>query len=232
MATPEQLTRAFRAATITLSARTTRDMLAIWPLFQGDVDSFTRWVRAAGLVIERDRRIAAGLAATYLQAHRAASEVPPAPAVMADTAPPAQVTTALAATTFPHVRRAATLEEGLRTAFVTSSGAASRLVLNGARETITSSIRSDPGTAGWYRSTGAKPCAFCALLASRGAVYKSEETADFRVHDHCSCEPEPAYQGQSRLPKGPAAGWARLYDEHASGHEDPLNAFRRAYSAA
>jgi len=234
VAAPEQLTQAFRKANVILSARTVRDMLAIWPMFHGDVESFNGWVRAAGLVIERDRKVATGLAIAYLKAHRAASGITgTAPIVTADPIPPTQVVASLAATTFPHVRRAATVEQGLRTAFVTSSGAASRLAINGGRDTIVATIKADRHSVGWFRTTSGNPCAFCAMIASRGAVYKSEATAEFRPHDHCHCEPEPVYEGQSTLPKGPAAGWARLDQENATGHgKELLNSFRRAYESA
>lgn len=40
---------------------------------------------------------------------------------------------------------------------------------------------------GWARQlSGAENCPFCAMLASRGAVY-SEETVKFTAHDHCDC---------------------------------------------
>lgn len=40
---------------------------------------------------------------------------------------------------------------------------------------------------GWARQlAGAENCGFCAMLASRGAVY-SKETVNFRTHDNCDC---------------------------------------------
>jgi hypothetical protein len=126
-------------------------------------------------------------------------------------------------------KRGATAETAMRNAFVLSSGAAARLVLNGGRQTIYDTGRDDPATTGWYRETSGDPCAFCALLASRGGVYYSEDTAGFEAHDHCSCIPVPMYDGDSPLPRGDAAGWARIYQEHAQGGSDPLNRFRRAY---
>ena len=39
----------------------------------------------------------------------------------------------------------------------------------------------------WARQlAGAENCAFCAMLASRGAVY-TEKTVTFQSHDHCDC---------------------------------------------
>lgn len=233
MATPDQLSNTLRQATLRLRARTVHDLLALWPSFDGTEKTFLTWLSSVGLIIERDRKVATGLAEIYLKAFRKASNVTGTAVVIpAPLAPDAQVAASMAATTFPVIRKAASVEEGLRTAFVTSSGAASRLVVNGSRDTITGSLRVDREAVGWHRITSGRPCAFCALLASRGAVYKSEATADFKAHDHCHCIPEPVYQGGSTLPKGPAAGWARLYTEQAAGHKDQINAFRRAYEAA
>lgn len=42
----------------------------------------------------------------------------------------------------------------------------------------------------WARvPTGAKTCAFCLVLASRGAVYRSEDTAGAKYHGDCDCMP-------------------------------------------
>lgn len=50
---------------------------------------------------------------------------------------------------------------------------------------------------GWARVlTGERNCSFCAMLASRGAVYKSEKTAGFEPHDRCDCHPELVVKGQ------------------------------------
>lgn len=44
---------------------------------------------------------------------------------------------------------------------------------------------------GWYRATGPNPCAFCAMLASRGAVYYTKESAGgtkaTEYHPNCHC---------------------------------------------
>lgn len=44
------------------------------------------------------------------------------------------------------------------------------------------------------RVTDGKPCAFCAMLASRGPVYVSMDTADFRAHGACGCTAEIAFE--------------------------------------
>ena len=69
------------------------------------------------------------------------------------------------------------------------SGAAQRLISNGARQAVMESVKADPEAVGWMRVTSANPCAFCAMLSGRGFVYKTERTASFQAHSHCACGP-------------------------------------------
>ena len=62
------------------------------------------------------------------------------------------------------------------------------------RETITANRRRDPQSAGWRRVSGGG-CAFCRMLASRGAVYR-DETARFASHTNCHCTAAPVFRGQ------------------------------------
>lgn len=81
-------------------------------------------------------------------------------------------------------------------------GASQRHILNAGRNTIRYSAENTPGV-GWARVLqGETNCGFCVVLASRGAVYASAETAgaksisgnDERVklgdswHSHCDCQ--------------------------------------------
>lgn len=75
-------------------------------------------------------------------------------------------------------------------------GALQRLVTNAERETILTNAERDPGRPRWYRYASANACAFCAMLASRGAAYRSEASSGFDAHDHCGCFPVPVFPGQ------------------------------------
>lgn len=44
----------------------------------------------------------------------------------------------------------------------------------------------------YRRITSGTACAFCRMLAGRGAVY-SENTGRFQAHDHCACTAEPDF---------------------------------------
>lgn len=113
---------------------------------------------------------------------------------------------------------------------VNVSGTAGRQVLNGGRDALEELVQADPVALGWARVTDGDPCAFCAMLASRGPVYKSRETAAFLPHDHCACIPEPVYSRSAAWAPG-ARELRQLWLASTKGYsgKDAVNAFRRAY---
>lgn len=80
-------------------------------------------------------------------------------------------------------------------AFPRLAGAVRRHVLGGGRRTLADSARRDKRAGGWRRVSDGKPCAFCAMLVTRGPVYFSEETAlgMRKYHDDCGCGAEIVY---------------------------------------
>jgi len=152
-----------------------------------------------------------------------------------------------AATAF---RQGVPQQEALRRSAVAASGSAGRLSLEGGRRTVVESAelaREAGHSRGWKRETGAEPCAFCAMLATRGAVYHSEETArggrgnfrgdgtgpDFEVHDHCACEPVEVFEREPLRPR--EQEFWELYKEatrDVRGTKPAQSAFRAAYRQA
>lgn len=116
--------------------------------------------------------------------------------------------------------------------FTASAGAASRHVLTGGRRSLLTLLNDDPVALGWIRVTDGDPCSFCAVLASRGPVYRSEQTASFLAHDHCACTAEPVYSKNTLWP-GRAKEFRGLWRTSTEGFsgKDALNAFRRQYEA-
>lgn len=109
-----------------------------------------------------------------------------------------------------------TVERASRDALASVLGASQRHVLDGGRSAIDAAVKSDRLATGWARTVGGEGCAFCLMLASRGPVYGSEDTADFQPHDECGCQPEPAYEGTNyRLPESSQRA-ANLWDEYQS----------------
>lgn len=108
---------------------------------------------------------------------------------------------------------------------------AEKLVLDAGRRTIIDNVKRDPKAHGWARLTEAKPCAFCALLATRGAVYK-ESTADFRSHDHCRCHAEPTFGPYE--PPAQVREWQQLYQNAttAGNSAKTRREWRSAFDAA
>lgn len=79
-------------------------------------------------------------------------------------------------------------------------GAMQRWITYYGRETVARNIRRDPKKPRWARvPSGAKTCAFCELLASRGFVYHSKETAGALKswHSHCDCMIVPSWEKNS-----------------------------------
>ncbi|PQP24156.1 hypothetical protein [Rhodococcus opacus] len=78
---------------------------------------------------------------------------------------------------------------------------AQRLIMRPARETIVRSVAKDPAKAKWARiPSGPTTCAFCLVMASRGAVYRTEKTAGGgdemnRYHLLCDCTATPFWRG-------------------------------------
>lgn len=124
---------------------------------------------------------------------------------------------------------------------VAAARSASRLVLAGGRETLERAIEDDPESVGWIRITDGGPCGFCAMLASRGWVYKSRESALWAegiegeaYHDGCGCTVAARFRNDvdSPIPATNQRLGELWYQTGAyfSG-VDSLNAFRRAIAA-
>ncbi|MEU7636555.1 hypothetical protein AB0C11_10740 [Streptomyces sp. NPDC039016] len=97
------------------------------------------------------------------------------------------------------------LEDASRTAGRTSAGAADREALRAGRDLIDRASNPDRRAIGWARVTDGNPCAFCAMLASRGAIYSSQATAA---------------GGGRRKPRGSADGRARANRRPPVSRED------------
>lgn len=81
------------------------------------------------------------------------------------------------------------------------SGAMQRFVTYSARETVARNVMSDPSKPRFGRvPSGEKTCAWCSMLASRGFVYLTRETAGLvreDYHDDCDCAIVPEWESGS-----------------------------------
>lgn len=192
-----RLTTAHRQAQVRLGAQTATNLLRVWPLLDLTAIDATlqRWLTAALAVVQAQHAASTQLAAAYYRSLRR-TEAPVSPPVT----PPAPrgLDAAAAATslivTGPARVKAATgrgvsLAQASRIGQTASARAGHRLALDGGRRHIIDTTQVDPDAAGVVRVTGGKPCAYCDSLA--GLVFRDEAAASFKVHDGCSCGPEP-----------------------------------------
>ena len=74
------------------------------------------------------------------------------------------------------------------------AGGLQRRIVDRARDVITTSSVADPQARGWQRSAS-MGCAFCQMIASRGAVF-TQSSVVFASHDNCRCVAVPAFDGR------------------------------------
>lgn len=134
-------------------------------------------------------------------------------------------------------------------------GAAVRQTLSGGRTYIQDVVSQDKVAFGYYRQTREGCCSFCAVLASRGAVFKEDSFRDSdpdfaddpdlpsteKVHDRCHCSMWPVWRRtESPLEDAPEqskdfrALWeatVRPQGQTLYTGKAAMNAFRRAYEA-
>lgn len=107
---------------------------------------------------------------------------------------------------------------------------AEKEVARGFRDSILGNTRIDTEAIGWSRIARPGACKFCAMLADKGAVYRSESTAIFSAHTDCNCAARPEFRGGDH---GPEASVIQ-YEASARRARDPRvqearNARVRAY---
>ena len=91
--------------------------------------------------------------------------------------------------------------EAHRKAGAQQAATAERIAMDGARSTVWRNADLDKRALGYARvSRTGTPCGWCAMLISRGAVYKSRESASRAIygdgdkyHDYCHCYAEPVF---------------------------------------
>lgn len=194
--------------------------------------SFGRWFAAVEPIVAEGRQASSVLGGAYVSAFRARELGPDRlfRPVLASAVDPIALRTSMLVTGPVSLRanlaRSMSLDEALRRSSSASSAAGMRHALNGGRDTIVASVGADSAARGWQRVTSGHSCAFCALLAAKGAVY-SAESVRFRCHDGCHCTAEPVYGRGSALPPT-SQQYRKLYNESTAGVKDPLKAFRAA----
>lgn len=228
------LTRRHYVAQLGVRAATSRDVMRLW----GVVDptnlsgTYDRFATAATTLTRARHATSSGVAASYQEDFRKAEKVAGRAAIklgpaLAQAEALGIIRGAGLSGILNSRQRGFSAQAAARNGLVKVLGATTRLVLGGGRATVLESAVADPQASHWQRVTSGEPCAFCAMLATRGAVF-SADTADFEAHDHCSCSAEVAYEG-SAMPLTSQALKSQ-WDSVTAGlsGDDAINAFRSA----
>lgn len=218
-----------QAVQLAVRARLLQDVAKLWPLL--DVkrldQTFPGWLQAMTLLVRNYHGQSATAAASFYRAARAQALDSPTPARLIVAADPLSDEWLRKAFGFSGPGMLSRDTARPNTALSTTLGTAARVALEGGRSTVLNTVNADPAAIGYYRVTDGQPCAFCALLAARGVVYKSEQTSDFKSHNDCGCFGAPAFSRDQELPEISQQA-AQVYTERGSG--DALKAFRKAWN--
>lgn len=226
--TPTAIATSAWAVQIAIRAQLLQDTVKLWPLLDPKRldETFPGWLRAMRLLMDTyhgQSAVAAGKFYRSMRDHAIQASTPSSLIKLAPK-PDDQWLTRAFGFSGPGMLRNDVARPG--TALSMTLGTASRIALDGGRTTVLNTVQHDPVAVGWYRVTDGQPCAFCALLASRGIAYKSEKSADFQAHNHCGCSAAPAFSRDQQLPAS-SLDAQRIYRERGKG--PALVAFRKAW---
>jgi len=243
-----RLTVEYRAEQLALRAGSIRNLMLLWkavdPTRLGDtIDVFSH---AAALLTSQGFDQSAALGEQYFTAFRGAENVRGrAPRIGLPAKPSLAKTQGLlrgsALSGIINARRSgASLQIASSNGLVNVIGTMAKLILSGGNNTVLNGVQADRQATGWARVTSSGACAFCRMLSSRGAVYRSERSAGFEPHDHCACTAEPIYGAATPLDQSKehrneyqiAQAWARQAGNLSSGtSNNALNNYRRWLAA-
>lgn len=225
-----RLTRQFRVDQLGVRSKMLVNLLELWPLLDARRldETAPEWLRLSTLTIAEHRRESARLAARYYE-HLRAVELPdaePYRARLLDSVPETAADEAIRSslivtgpvgikkatqrvTNLAEVDTPASAERALadvqKTALTQVEGAAVRHVLNGGRDLLREEAARDVRALAFARVSDGDPCYFCALMISRGFVYRTRGSAGrnanerfegpglYKFHDRCACTVEPVF---------------------------------------
>lgn len=232
----------YRAAQVGLTRLLVRDVRGARRLILPSRlrESVPDWLSAMNAIITQYARTSAALAADFYDEQRAAAGAPgPFTVPVADPPLPEQTEASLRWATkdlWPRdpddptttAAQREPMDVRLTQAEKKAEQVAQKLVADTGRGTVREAVRQDRQATAWARSAALGACAFCKMLAARGAVYE-QDTADFRAHDGCHCGVVPVFKGQRFELSPHAREWERIYREYAQGRPgDQLRLFRQA----
>lgn len=249
-AAADALAKKYRASQIELANRAGSIIAAYWRKDMAglaDATDADRWVRRSVPVVQRARRQSVQLGQGYYKADRRLQN-PGAPTIALPAVPALPdeaVTTSLWVTgPQPYVDAGRAVDDIFTPERISQiTGAVARHAMNGGREAVDLARQSDKLAVGYYRETDGDPCAFCAMLASRGVVYKEDSFAESdprfegdgkaKVHDLCACFNRASYDRGNKYP-GKSQDYFDLWTELTGVDRlkrpiDPVKEFRQRF---
>lgn len=226
------LTEANRRRQLAIAARAASVGLVLWnDLDARNLDgSGTRWLAENVALANQYQAQSSAATAAYLDRYRAAEGVADAGPVITPTFD-ASLTAQILLVAGP-LRVKNLVGSGMSGSAALArakngyAGMLRRQVLMGGRETIDLTTGQDQQAVGWRRVSDGDPCTFCAMLCSRGPVYRSAGTTAGSVerdsrgggrgmhfHAHCGCTSEIVYG--SWQPNEQEQGFIDAYDRAA-----------------
>ncbi len=244
--TAARLTERHRSEVLAVRARTLGLLSERWPVWSvDDPGSFDLFIDDVARLTRAGHDVTARLARDYYRDFAVAETGSRAAPAVIDRLDSDRLLGSLRGeglgSTVKALRAGSTPAQARQLGLVNLSGASGQMVTQGSYSTVVESVVQDPQALGWARTTSSKPCAFCALMAARGPVYRTSSSADFKAHKACACGAEPVYDRGTEWP-GRAREFEQTYQEAVAGarqagelqrgtSNDLLNAFRRAYEA-
>lgn len=248
-----------------LSNATAYGLAALWPILQfGKLDETTpTWLYAATLQVQQSFGKSERLAFDATQGAAWAWLPESDPLVFtAGDFPVGKVQTGLRVTGPVSVKQQmpAPSEDVMAGAMHSSTGAGTKFAGDGGRAQVVSLVdavnarqKQQGRVIGYARVTDGNPCYFCALLASRGAVYPAGSFKDSndklrkqsdgslraflgdgvdKVHDHCKCTMRAVFSNADDMDaraKNFKKQWDDFTESYRGPYKDQLNAFRKVY---
>lgn len=242
--TPLSQAQQARAIQAALAVGLARDVNAAWPaLDRKRLDAtWPQWIQLMVTLVNRYRAMSALAATIYYQDVRetvVGQRLSESLLKLAPDADPQQLERAFGFSG-PGVLSSDKYQDS--SALSITQGTAQRFAADAGRGATLDAVKADRKALGYYRETDARPCPFCALLASRGPVYKHDSFAEsnarfsgpgeIKVHNDCGCFPTPLFDRSQPLPAVSTTA-DRIYRDQISHlpNYQRLGAFRKAWEA-
>jgi hypothetical protein len=237
-------TRRQRQSQALINTLLIRRLLGFWALVDPERidESVSAFTFAALPLIESAAQLSSREAGVYYGAFKKA-ELRVTGAVAVDLAPASININAVrrgialngAIKTKKRISRGVPLARAMRLSQVDVVDVATRAATDVGRQTLIGTVQRDPVAVGWSRATSGSPCAFCAMLAGRGPVYLSADSArfekspDFEAHAKCNCTVEASFDRGQPWPEGSVA-LGKRWSEATRGvsGDEALKVFRRS----